>query len=150
MAAAQEVELEEGHMVVGQQPEVDENGLGDTERLGEGLDLGQGLARGRAVGHRRHQHAVRELLAELAFGKARGQLGRGHRRQGIEVGLDAEDHLLCCLHSPRWAGPIGPEAVAMVFMARRPSRAAAESGLIRRMGRLLVSGCGRAVLVNRR
>ena len=98
VAAPQEVELGEQHVALGQQPEVGELGRGDAQRAGELLDPGHGLARRHAVGQRHDQHAVDELLAQLGAGEALGELGRRDRRQGVDVGVDAQDDLLRGFH----------------------------------------------------
>ena len=109
LATAQQVELEQGHVLLGQPPQVREFRRGDAQRLGECLDPGNGFARGHAVGQRQDQEAVDELMAEVGRRKSRGEFRGRHRRQGSDVGVDVEKHTPRRLHQSelRLAGRTG-------------------------------------------
>jgi hypothetical protein len=53
---------------------------------------------GTPSGERDHQRAIDELLPQLEHREARRQLGRRDRLQRIDVGIEAQDHLLRRLH----------------------------------------------------
>ena len=94
VAAAQQIEPVEQHVLLGEPVQALDLRRGDAECLGKSLDLDDGFARRHAVGQCHHQHAVDELLAQLGRGKASRQLGRRDSRQGVEIRIDPQDHLL--------------------------------------------------------
>ena len=117
LAAAQEVELEDQHLALGEAAQIGEFGRGDAQRLGESFHRGNGLARRHAVGQRHDEHAVGELLPEFGRREAGGEFRRRDRRQGVDAGVDAEDDPPGRLHQ----GPL-----------RRPDRAGGRSDRLQR------------------
>ena len=76
LAAAQEVQLEQRHRVLGQPAQVGHMRCRDAERIGERLDPRHRRGRRWPIRQGDDQHAVDQLLPQLGSGEAGSQLGR--------------------------------------------------------------------------